>query len=124
MGFIPKKNKRLIVNGKMMENDHKPYQIFRYVIRQSHPKNLRSPTFNGLVQGKMLTGKPHDLHGTIYGFRFRFSQQNQSIETKKHMSTGSTAKVRLHGPRDLHRLRVPQAKPRNAGIILIVVNSG
>jgi hypothetical protein len=70
------------------------------------------------------TGKPHDLHGTIDGFRFRFSQQNQSIETKKHMSIGSTAKVRLHGPRDLHRLRVPQAKPRNAGIILVVVNSG
>ena len=23
-------------------------------------------------------GKPHDLHGKIYGFRLKFSQQNQS----------------------------------------------
>ena len=27
-----------------------------------------------------FTGKPHDLNGTIYGFRLRFSPTNQSIE--------------------------------------------
>ena len=26
-----------------------------------------------------VTGKPHDLHGKIYGVRLRFSQQNQSV---------------------------------------------
>ena len=26
------------------------------------------------------SGKPHDFHGKIDGFRFRFSQQNQSID--------------------------------------------
>ena len=31
----------------------------------------------GLVQGKILTGKPHDLHGKIDGFRWRFSRENQ-----------------------------------------------
>ena len=27
-----------------------------------------------------FTGKPHDLHGKIYGFRLRFSPTNQSID--------------------------------------------
>jgi hypothetical protein len=26
------------------------------------------------------TGKPHDLNGKFYGFRLRFSGENQSIE--------------------------------------------
>ena len=30
-------------------------------------------SLNGLVSGKILTGKPHDLNGKIYGFRLRFS---------------------------------------------------
>ena len=38
-------------------------------------------------QGK-FTGKPHDLHGKIYGFRLRFSQQNQSIERKDYYDNG------------------------------------
>ena len=29
-----------------------------------------------------FTGKPHDLNGNIYGFRLRFSQQNQSISSQ------------------------------------------
>jgi hypothetical protein len=29
-----------------------------------------------------FAGKPHDLHGKNHGFRWRFSQQNQSIETR------------------------------------------
>jgi hypothetical protein len=36
--------------------------------------------------GKILTGKPHDLHGKIESFRLRFSQQNQSIESTMHPS--------------------------------------
>ena len=31
--------------------------------------------FNGLVYGKIETGKPHDLHGKIDGFRLRFPLQ-------------------------------------------------
>jgi len=33
------------------------------------------PIFNGI-----LTGKPHMKNGNIYGFRLRFSQENQSID--------------------------------------------
>ena len=47
---------------------------------------------NGLVLGKILTGKPHNLHGKIYGFRLRFSQENQSIESKElhHLTARQT----------------------------------
>jgi hypothetical protein len=31
-----------------------------------------------------FTGKPHDLHGKIHGFRLRFSPTNQSIEIGIH----------------------------------------
>ena len=37
-------------------------------------------------KGKILTGKPHDLHGKIYGFRLRFSPTNQSIEYLERMT--------------------------------------
>ena len=38
---------------------------------------------NGLVSGKILTGKPHMNNGKIDGFRWRFSKQNQSIDNSK-----------------------------------------
>jgi len=43
---------------------------------------------NGLVLGKILTGKPHNLHGKIYGFRLRFSQENQSIDGMEFFENG------------------------------------
>ena len=41
----------------------------------------RVVTINGLVFTEKITGKPHDLHGKIDGFRLRFSRENPSIET-------------------------------------------
>ena len=43
---------------------------------------------NGLVLGKILTGKPRNLHGKIYGFRLRFSQENQSIDRMEFFENG------------------------------------
>ena len=53
-------------------------------------------SLNGLVSGKILTGKPHDLNGKIYGFRLRFSLENQSIES--------------HSNRRLHLLHQPSRR--------------
>ena len=39
------------------------------------------PIFNGISTGKPRLA--HDLHGNIYGFCLRFSQENQSIDLTK-----------------------------------------
>ena len=52
---------------------------FLYVYHFGYQLAHRSKTINGLDKGTHLTGMPHDLHGKIDGFRFRFSQTNPLI---------------------------------------------
>ena len=52
--------------------------------------------FNGLVLLGKFTGLSPIFHGKIYGFRFRFSQQNQSKKMYCSILTGGMIWKRIH----------------------------
>jgi len=51
-----------------------------------------------------ITGTPHDLNGNIYGFRSRFSRENQSIETGRYCRAWEIIRGHLQDLGDQDRL--------------------